>query len=109
MWPNYCPVLHDPASRALGSDFRARVPLNAGTDGEVAASLESNKARPRRAKQEAHQDTLQTPYFLSVLLNDVTVNAENISESKSNSLISSSVLLYCLERKNTLKSSQVLM
>lgn len=75
-------VLYDPASQALGSDFRARVPLNAGTDGEVAASLETNKARPTRAKQEAHRDILQTPYFLSVLLNNVSVNAEDIFSPK---------------------------
>lgn len=49
-------VLCDPTSQTLGSDFRAHVPLNAGADGEVVASLETNKAKPTRETQEAHQD-----------------------------------------------------
>ncbi len=43
-------------SQASGSNFRARVRLNAGADGEVEASLETNKAKPTRETQEAHQD-----------------------------------------------------
>ncbi len=48
-------VLCDPASQASGSDFMARVPLNAGADGEVAASLETKKAKPTRETQQAHR------------------------------------------------------